>query len=117
MIDLALWQEDLEADEQVLVSGVVVEGAGQRTLRELVEDLIIDRFEQGDERLNMDHAYGLEQYIIAEIVKAYTGAENHLAAYDAAYGYGAYAAELIEEIRTMMQYTAERPCSAMSSCR
>ena len=56
----------------------------------------------------MDHAYGLEQYIIAEIVKAYTGAENHLAAYDAAYGYGAYAAELIKEIRTMMQYTAEK---------
>ena len=108
MIDLALWQEDLKEDEQVKVGDVVVEGAGQRTLREVIEDLIIARFESGDESLNMDHAYGLEQYVIAALVEHYTGVENPYAGYDTAYGYGAYTADLVDDIVTMMTYTAEK---------
>ena len=104
MIDIALWQEDLKEEEQIKQGDVVVEGAGQRTLKELVEELIADKWVEGGSSLSMDHSYGLEQYIIAQLVKEYTGEENPYAGYETKYGYDSYSAELIADLKVMMDY-------------
>ena len=106
MIDIALWQEDLNVEEQIEKDGVVVEGAGQRTLRELVENLITAKWVDEESSLSIEHAYGLEQYIIAQLVENHTGEENPYAEYETKHGYDSYTAELIEELEIMMDYTA-----------
>ena len=109
MIAIALWQQDLKEEEWVKVGDVVVDGAGQRTLTELLEELIFAAYQADNNTpLTMDHVYGLEQYVIAQVIASYTGAENPYAEYGAQWGYEALTADLVSELQTMMAYTAEK---------
>ncbi len=109
MIAIALWQQDLKQEEWIKVGDVVVDGAGQRTLTELLEDLILAEYNKNNQTpLTMDHLYGLEQYVIAAVTERYTGTANPYAAYGAQWGYADLTASLISDLETMMAYAAQQ---------
>ena len=108
MIAIALWQQDLKEEEWVKVGEVVVDGAGQRTLTELLEELIFAAWQaDNNTHLTMEHVYGLQQYVIASVIESYTGEENPYTEYGAQWGYQALTADLVSQLQTMMAYAAE----------